>query len=286
VPLGDRLLRIVTATADARPLAAARVLVGLAAVVRLPIAARLFTDLHRPDTLRVPYVAWPPPLSAAGTTVLLVAWGAAAVALLVGWHARAAGTALALVLALVLVQDAQAYSNHLYLLATVSALLAVADAGAAWSLDAKSRGVRATVPAWPVTLLKTQVSVVYGFAALAKLNPEYLAGATLWAFLPALRAAVGPGTPPAGVRVALSGAAALSIVLEALVAIGLWVPALRRAAVVGGVALHAGMITLLPERAQLAVFALEMAALYVLFLVPAGAGPGGSGRRDSAAPVA
>jgi hypothetical protein len=256
--------------------------VGLAAVVRLPIAVQLFADLHRPDTLRVPYVAWPPVLSAAATTALLVAWGAAAVALLLGWHTRLAAASLALVLAVVLVQDAQAYSNHLYLLATVSALLAVADAGAAWSLDARRRGARAAVPAWPVTLLKTQLSAVYAFAALAKLNPEYLAGATLWAFLPALRAAVGPGAPPAGVRAALAGAAWLSVALEALVAVGLWVPALRRAAVAAGVALHAGMILLLPERAQLAVFALEMAALYVLFLVRASDGAERPGARRGA----
>jgi hypothetical protein len=206
-------------------------------------------------------------------TALLAAWVLAAVCFTVGLWTRVTGTLLAAVFATIIVLDEQAYSNHLYLLALVVALLVLADPGAAYSLDARTRkrqsSAAPTVPGWPVTLLKLQVSIVYGFAALAKLNPEYLAGHTLGRFVPysAIEAVVGARR----MATVLIVASVASIAAEACVAAWLWVPRFRGLAVALGVALHVGMVASVGSgvRLQLVIFAVEMWALYVLFLEPA-----------------
>jgi len=266
VSLTSALHAAVTGRVPAERVAVVRVLIGLAALLRLPDAVRLLERLFLLPTMRTPYVAWAPDLPVGGTRALLVLWAAAALCFTVGWWTRTAGAALSAVLAAVIVLDQQSYSNHLYLLALAVGLLVLADAGAALSVDARVRGRRgeaAWVPGWPVTLLKLQVSIVYAFAALAKINAEYLSGTTL-----ALSAGAGSlrFVPEPGSRAAVGGAL-VSIALEAFLAVALWVPRWRGAAFAAGAALHAAMIALLPDavRWQLVVFAIEMGALYLLF---------------------
>lgn len=274
--LGARLHELVTARIDAGPIAVVRVVIGAAALLRLVDGARILGRLVAPHTIHLPSVAWVPAPARGLVTALLVVWAIAAVCFTVGLWTRTAGTLLAAVFVAVIVLDEQTYSNHLYLLSVVVALLVLADAGAVLSLDARGPArasapatVPATVPAWPVTLLKLQVSIVYGFAALAKLNPEYLAGDTLARFIPS-----SPVHPILGARLmakAFIAAAIASIVAEACVAVWLWRPRLRGLAVALGVALHVGMVAAVGSgvRLQLVIFAVEMWALYLLFFDPA-----------------
>jgi hypothetical protein len=261
--LTSALHAAVTGRVPAGRVAVVRVLIGLAALLRLPDAMRLLERLFLLPTMRTPYVAWAPDLPVGGARALLALWAVAALCFTVGWRTRTAGTALCAVLAAVIVLDQQSYSNHLYLLALVVGLLVLADAGAALSVDARARRGRAWVPGWPVTLLKLQVSIVYAFAALAKINAEYLSGTTLAlsAGAGALRLVPEPGSWSA------VGGALLSIALEAFLAVALWMPRWRGVAFAAGAALHAAMIVLLPGavRWQLVVFAIEMGALYLLF---------------------
>mgnify|MGYP006199594577 CR=1 FL=1 len=83
----------------------------------------------------------------------------------------------------VLFSDQQLYSNHLYLMVIVVGLLTAGDGGAALSLDAMRRGARETVPTWPMWLLRVQVSIVYGSAALSKVNLTYLSGSVVASYL-------------------------------------------------------------------------------------------------------
>jgi hypothetical protein len=83
--------------------------------------------------------------------------------------------------------DEANYLNHNYLICLLSFLLAIVPAQSAWSLDAwlhrKQTGpptspiqpcYDGSVPRWSVLLLRTQVTLVYFFAGIAKLNYDWL----------------------------------------------------------------------------------------------------------------
>jgi vitamin K-dependent gamma-carboxylase len=83
--------------------------------------------------------------------------------------------------------DETYYLNHNYLICLLSFLMAIVPAQSAWSLDAWRRRKEAgsptsqsspfydrTVPLWSVLLLRTQVSLVYFYAGIAKLNYDWL----------------------------------------------------------------------------------------------------------------
>jgi hypothetical protein len=200
-------------------------------------------------------VGFPDPTNALATG-LLIAWGLSAATFTVGWRGRLAGTVLALTLSAVLLLDQQTYSNHLYLLLLLTILLALADPGPVWAL-------RPTVPRWPVMLLMAQASIVYGFAALAKFTPTYLSGRALASFVPYDAGVALIGARATGLLILAASWG--TIALELLLAWWLWVrPA---PAVVLGVLMHVGMVTLMYHaRLELTVFAFQMWALYPLFL--------------------
>lgn len=259
-------------TVDPRPLATARIAVGLAALGKLIIVAPVLLVLALPDTLRLPWrTGLAPGLATPWLPFALVAlWAGAAVAFTAGLATRFAGAVLAAVATLVLVTDRQLYSNHLYLLIVLVALLIVADAGAARSLDSLRRGPRA-VPALGPDLVRIQVTIVYAFAALWKLNPEFLSGfvlgtATAGGFVPV----------PAALRTPdlLAWLAMLTIGFELLVAFGLWSARLRPLAAAIGVALHIGFIAFIHLWDELLVFALLMLGCYPLFFALAEEPPG------------
>ena len=174
---------------------------------------------------------------------------------------------LAAAMSYVLLLDEQTYSNHLYLLVLVVLLLVLANAGGALGVDARRGRVGPHAEAYAVWLLRTQVSATYAFAALAKLNPVYLSGATLAGYMsPDLLVAL-----PEAMRLPFVLACSWgTIALELGLAVALWSARWRRVAVAAGVALHVGMVALLPPaaRMQLAIFAIEMVTLYVVFFVP------------------
>jgi len=68
--------------------------------------------------------------------------------------------------------------NHQYLICLFSFLLIFVPANRALSLDAwlKPRVRSKTTPAWTLWLLRAQISVVYIFAGIAKISPDWLRG--------------------------------------------------------------------------------------------------------------
>jgi predicted DCC family thiol-disulfide oxidoreductase YuxK len=197
-------------------------------------------------------------------------WLVGGVMLMVGWHTRLGGVMLVTALAVSLLSDQQTYSNHLYLMLPVAALFTVADSGAALSLDARRTGASDWVPGWPVWLLCAQVSIVYGFAALAKLNPDFMSGSVVAAYL----RREGPLAIPGAWR-SLEPMLILSLVAicsEAFLAFALWMPRWRPAAMVVGLGLHLFIAAWLSPTSSLVVFSLLMLPLYLLFLeaVPEG----------------
>jgi hypothetical protein len=89
-------------------------------------------------------------------------------------------------------------------------------------------------------LIRVCVSCVYGFTALAKMNPSFLAGEQL-AMLAATRAQLGPLESLLTSRAGLA-LAVLTVAVEAWLAVGLWLRRTRRATATAGIVFHVVLV--------------------------------------------
>jgi Vitamin K-dependent gamma-carboxylase len=265
----DRLLRLVTDATPARPVGIGRILLGVAACLEVAstITSHRLDRVLRAGVIEAPRIDWLPRLSQTGGRLFLVAWLVAVVLFTVGWRTRATGGAALLAVTYYLALDQQLYSNHVYLLAVLLLLFVLADAGAAVSVDAGRGRGRADVPRWPVFLLVAQLAVVYGFATLSKLNADWLSGDVLAVNLVRIGSL---DLPSALERDGLYETVAIgTILVEGFLAFAFYVPRLRRAAVLVGIAFHLSIIVTVDRWSPYAVngftvFALEMVALYAV----------------------
>jgi uncharacterized membrane protein YphA (DoxX/SURF4 family) len=228
-------------------------------------AWRSLSRMLRPLAVRIPFFSSIPLLPPAALRIFISMWLVAALLFALGWKTRVAGAVLVLVTGYTLFLDQQTYSNHLYLLFVVILLLTIADSGAAWSFDTCRHGTPRDVAAWPILLLKIEVTIVYVYSALAKITPQYLAGEILNRSLKQ----EGWGAVPQSWRApaAMSFLAAMSIAVELFIAFGLWSRRLRPYAIVAGAGFHLLIITVLDSsRLSLAIFALPIFAIYLLFV--------------------
>jgi len=243
-------------------------LVGLAAI---GFALEAWVNIGRvlsPQVVDMPYVAWYPIVPAAMLPLFIGLWLCAALAFTLGLATRLCGAILALSMAYTLFFDQQLYSNPLYLAMLVVLLLTIAESGACFSLDARWSGGHDLILEWPLVLLKIQISIVYFYAALLKVNPQYLSGAMLASFWPFNELAALPGgwsSMPILPLLAL-----VSILTELFLAFALWVPRLRWLALAVGIGFH--MLIIWTGGAQpgvpdipFAIFALVTVAPYALF---------------------
>jgi hypothetical protein len=262
----DSLSQIVTRRTDARPVAIVRMLVGLAAI---GFAFEAWINIGRvlsPQVVDMPYVAWYPVLPAATLPLFIGGWLCLAVAFALGLGTRLCGAILTLSMAYTLFLDQQLYSNHLYLATLVLLLLTIAESGARFSLDARRSGGRDLILVWPILLLKIEISIVYFYAALVKVNAQYLSGALLITFWPLNQLAA----LPRSWAWVLPCLAVASILVEVFLAIALWLPRWRWLALAVGVGFH--MLIIWTGGAQpgipdipFAIFALVTLAPYALF---------------------
>ena len=263
VNIADAFHRIGSSGVSARTVGFVRVGLGSAAMLRGIEAARILFPLTDPEVVRFPWFSWLPELTETLVAIIVVGWLAAAASFTAGLWTRVSGALLTLVMATSIALDQQAYSNHLYLLTVLIGLLIFTEPGAALSVDARQRDIaQTTVPAWPIFLMKLQVSVVYGFAALTKLNDTFLSGRVLAGSL-----GRGPLAPPESWLVpdVLAPLAILAVATELSVGIFLWRRRGRRIAVLLGIGLHVTIALLMTPTVQLIVFAMVMLSSYGLF---------------------
>lgn len=140
---------------------------------------------------------WVDPLPSPWMHIAFAILGLAAAAVAVGYRHRIAATVFAVGLAYVELIDRTNYLNHYYWMVLTAALLAFLPVHRMWSLDSRLGRVEEIgwVPMWVVWLLRFQVGMVYFFAGVAKLNPDWLSRAEpLATWLPARSemALVGP----------------------------------------------------------------------------------------------
>jgi len=268
VPRIGSLFQIVTRQTDARPVAIVRIVVGLTAI---GFALESWVNIGRvlsPQVVDMPYVAWYPSLSVATLPLFIGVWLCAALAFALGLGTRLCGAILTLSMAYTLFFDQQLYSNHLYLATLVVLLLTIAESGARFSLDARWSGGHDLILEWPILLLKIQISIVYFYAALLKVNPQYLSGAMLASFWPFNELVALPGGW-SSVQI-LPFLAVISILTELFLSVALWVPRLRWLALAVGIGFHVMIIytggaTPGEPDIAFAIFALVTVAPYILF---------------------
>lgn len=121
---------------------------------------------------------WVQPWPGIGMYIHWVALGVLGAMLAVGLFYRTAALLFFLGFTYTFLLEQARYLNHFYLVAILSLLLVFVPAHRAFSLDALRRPeLRSdTTPAWSVWLLRAQLGIVYVYAALAKLNQDWLAG--------------------------------------------------------------------------------------------------------------
>lgn len=236
----------------ARALMIARVGLGVATLV-IALENWVLLRLVAEGRYAMPLASWLPPPTEVTASAYLVVASSAAVAITAGVRVTAAATVSTALSCLVLVWDQQTFSNHLWLALALVALLAPAHA------VPRKPGVPAAAPhqppRWPTTLMKTQLTVCYAFAALSKLNPVFLSGHPLTEWT--------RWDLPWSLAVSLSVS---TVVVELFLAVGLWFRRPRRLAVILGVGLHVSIVIMIAqETPALAAFSLTCVCLYPLF---------------------
>jgi hypothetical protein len=208
-------------------------------------------------------VDWMPRPSLPLIGLLAAVWLVSALLFMVGWRVSLSGSVLMLALIAVLGIDQQTYANHLYLMLWLVGLMVLADAGAGLAIGRRDR----PVVRWPLLLLMSQASIVYVFAALTKINDDFLSGKIL-------AGALGGGIVPfpGSLRTPgfLSVLALVVIVVELSVGILIWLTRYRPFAFALGLGLHIAIPLLMQPTGELIVFSIEMLALYPLFLDASG----------------
>lgn len=124
---------------------------------------------------------WIRPLPGAWMLGYYAAMALCGVLVMLGWRYRLALLVFAVLWAGAYVMQSVSYNNHYYLLLLLALLMQVVPAHAWASLDARRvAGLRSvTCPRWCLFLLRAQVGVVYAFAAIAKVDLDWLAARPL-----------------------------------------------------------------------------------------------------------
>ncbi|MCA9521552.1 MAG: HTTM domain-containing protein, partial [Myxococcales bacterium] len=165
---------------DIASLALFRILFGammLLATLRF-IAKGWVDEFYTRPSVYFPYCGfeWVRPLSAPWMHVLFVALAVFALLIAVGLYYRLSITGFFVLFSYIELIDKSVYLNHYYLISLLALLLSTMPLEGAWSLDAlrdPSRR-RRQIPAWCLYLLRMQVGLVYLFAGVGKLTPDWL----------------------------------------------------------------------------------------------------------------
>jgi hypothetical protein len=119
---------------------------------------------------------WVQPLGETGMHLLFLVIVAAALFMALGLFYRPASILFFLGFTYVELIDVTTYLNHYYFISLVAFIMIWLPANRHFALDVwrKPSLQRTQAPAWTINLLRFQLAVVYVFAGLAKLNPDWL----------------------------------------------------------------------------------------------------------------
>ena len=155
-------------------------LVGLVAVVRFFIHGWV-ADLYINPSYHFSYLGfgWVQPWPGWGMYAHFAALGLLSVCVVVGYRYRLSVILFTLGFAYVELIDKTTYLNHYYLMTLLGLLMVFLPLHHTASVDAWRNPTvrRAENPQWVLWILRLQLAIVYVFAGIAKLNPDWLLNA-------------------------------------------------------------------------------------------------------------
>jgi len=194
---------------------------------------------------------------------------------IIGFFTRFFGIVIALTYTYLFLLSQFSYHHHVMTFVVVLLILGFSSCNGHYSVDAfinKQTGVKGKI--LPVRLIQVFISIVYLFSFIQKCNYSWLSGDIILLFL-------SQGSIK-GDFVEITNAAfntdllnpyklyfwrllgPFTVVSEALLAFGLWIPGLRRFAILVGLILHMGIDLTM----GVGTFSMQMIVLYVAFITP------------------
>ncbi len=167
---------------DIAPLALFRVGFGL--LLFLEGIGAVFTGwVHRafiePDFTFsfIPFYPWLQPLPGQGMAYYYVVMGLLGALVMLGWYYRPAIIGYFVMWTLAYWMQKTSYNNHYYLLVLLTGMATLLPANRYFSLDTRRGAVKKTyhVPNWTRTVFLLLLWIVYTYAAVAKIQPDWLA---------------------------------------------------------------------------------------------------------------
>jgi hypothetical protein len=138
--------------------------------------ARYYIEPH----FYFPYELFPflSPLSGPGMYLVFFLLGLSALGIALGFFYRPSAILFFLTYTYVFLLDKTQYNNHYYLISLLGFLLIFTDAHRWTSIDQKLRPDLQTevIPYWQSFIFKAQLFIVYFYAAIAKMNGDWLVG--------------------------------------------------------------------------------------------------------------
>ena len=169
---------------DIAPLVIFRVLFGLmmfAGILRFWLNGWI-TDLYVTPRFYFNYwgFEWVHPLGDAGMHLLFLCSAMAAVGIAVGFLYRISAGFFFLTFTYIELIDATNYLNHYYFISLVGFLMIFLPANRSFSVDVAIWPDlrRDKIPLWAIGIIRLQIAIVYFFAGIAKLTPDWLLNAT------------------------------------------------------------------------------------------------------------
>ena len=188
----EAIKKHITGRISIAPLAVFRFLFGfimLVSIIRFAANGWIYDLYIKPDFFFTFYgFDWVTPLGETSMYLLFVGMAIAALSIMLGYYYRVGIIFFFLAFTYVELIDKTNYLNHYYFVSIVSFLLMFVPANRSFSLDVlrKPSLRREYVPAWTINIFKLQLGLVYFFAGVAKLNPDWLLNAMpLQIWLPA-----------------------------------------------------------------------------------------------------
>ena len=263
MPRLDRVETFFEATTSPYRIGLVRIPIGMVCLLDALVTWRDLGILFQSDALRVPHFSWLPTLQASQSDLFVAVWLTSSVCFIVGLFSRTAGVVLVVCFAYRLALDQTLYTTNIYLCGLLVLLLVIGNAGAAVSLDRRRRGGHpSNVLRWPETLLKLQISLVYLFTAIEKVNPGVFSGDSYQKFMPEVLW---------GYTFLHKPIPAAIIVFEIVLAFALWSRRTRGWAFFLGLAFHTAILFKVGFLAGLMAYSTMFVGSYFLF-VDEGAG--------------
>ncbi|MBC5774405.1 HTTM domain-containing protein [Pontibacter sp. KCTC 32443] len=175
-----KLRPFLTTPMSAAPLAMFRIIFGgmmLASIVRF-ILKGWVTELYVMPKVYFPFYGfeWVKPLGETGMYILFCVMALSALGIMLGLFYRWAAALFFLSFTYVELIDKTNYLNHYYFVSIVAFLMILVPAHRHFSLDVlRKPGLWAShVPRWTILIFQLQLGLVYFYAGVAKLNPDWL----------------------------------------------------------------------------------------------------------------